>query len=175
MNAQAARSFPTPAEQSFPVPIAIEGLDPAPFAPLFELDDAELERRGIRRVIASENPGVSYPCRVSLKFAEAGEELLLLNYRHLDQPGSPYRAEGPLYVRRNAVRFARSSDYPEIVMHWTMSLRAYDREGMMREAEVAEKDALRAQVASWFADEAISHVDIHSMRRGCFFCRIERA
>lgn len=158
----------------FPVEIVIEGLDPAPFAPLFLLDDVELAARGIRRVIASENPGISYPCRVSLDFAGAGEELLLLNHRHLDKPGSPYRAEGPVFARRAARRYARSGVYPPVVMQRVMSLRAYDAEGMMLEAEVAEKDGLKAQVAGWLARPEIAHVDVHSMRRGCFFCRIER-
>lgn len=159
---------PTPA-------ITVEGLDPAPFAPLFALSDEELARRGIRRVFAPEDPGIGYPCRVSLDFAGAGEELLLLNHRHLDTPGSPYRAEGPVFVRRAGRRYARSGVYPPIALQRMMSLRAYDAEGMMLEADVAEKDGLKAQVAEWFARPEIAHVDVHSMRRGCFFCRIERS
>lgn len=154
--------------------IAIEGLDPAPFAPLFALTDEELAGRGIRRVFASENPGINYPCRVSLDYPAAGEELLLLNYRHLDAPGSPYRAEGPVFVRRAGRRYARSGVYPPIAMQRMMSLRAYDAEGMMLEADVAEKDGLKVLVAEWLARPEIAHVDVHSMRRGCFFCRIER-
>ena len=154
--------------------IAVEGLDPAPFAPLFALSDENLAQRGIRRVFASENPGINYPCRVSLDYPAAGEELLLLNYRHLDKPGSPYRAEGPVFVCRAARRYARSGIYPPIAMQRMMSLRAYDTEGMMLEADVAEKDGLKAQVAEWLARPEIAHVDVHSMRRGCFFCRIER-
>lgn len=154
--------------------IAVDGLDPAPFAPLFALSDEELAQRGIRRVFASDHPGVSYPCRVSLDFAGAGEELLLLNHRHLDAPGSPYRAEGPVFVRRAGRRYARSGVYPPVVMQRMMSLRAYDAEGMMLEADVAEKEGLKALVAEWLARPEIAHVDVHSMRRGCFFCRIER-
>lgn len=154
--------------------IAVDGLDPAPFAPLFALSDEELAQRGIRRVFASDHPGISYPCRVSLDFAGAGEELLLLNHRHLDAPGSPYRAEGPVFVRRAGRRYARSGVYPPVVMQRMMSLRAYDAEGMMLEADVAEKEGLKALVAEWLARPEIAHVDVHSMRRGCFFCRIER-
>lgn len=158
-----------------PVDIAIEGLDPAPFAPLFALSDEALMQRGIRRVFASDNPGINYPCRVSLDYPAAGEELLLLNHRHLDKPGSPYRAEGPVFIRRAARRYARSGVYPPIAMQRMMALRAYDAEGMMLDAEVAEKDGLKAQVAAWLARPEVAHVDVHSMRRGCFFCRIERA
>lgn len=155
--------------------ISVQGLPVARFAPLFELPDTELAKRGICREFATASPGFSYPCRVSLAFAEEGEELLLLNYRHLDRTDSPYRAEGPIYVRRNGVQFIGQGEYPEIVMQRMMSIRAYDGVGMMREAEVAEKGALEAQVADWFARPEIRHIDVHSMRRGCFFCRIERA
>ena len=45
----------------------IRGLDPALFAPLFDLPDAELRRRGAVRRIAQ--PGSIFPCRVSLQDA----------------------------------------------------------------------------------------------------------
>lgn len=170
MNAPFAASL---AEQTCSVVIA--GLDPLPFAPLFGLDDRALHRRGIRRVIASENPGINYPCRVSLDFAKAGEELLLLNHRHLDNPTTPYRAEGPVYIRRNAERFMGTDLWPTIIMQREMAVRAYDTDGMMLEAELAQKEALVAQVAAWLARSDVAHVDIHSARRGCFFCRVERA
>ncbi|MCA0399690.1 MAG: DUF1203 domain-containing protein [Proteobacteria bacterium] len=176
-NARLATSLVTPpaAAGDFPVRVKIAGLDPADFASLFALDDLALARQGIRRVIASAEPGINYPCRVSLDFAKEGEELLLLNYRHLDNPTTPYRAEGPLYVRRAATRFKAEGEYPPIIMQRMMSLRGYDNDGMMVEAEVAEKEGLVALAQEWLARPEIAHVDIHSMRRGCFFCRIERA
>ena len=75
------------------------GLDPAPFAGLFDLDDAALRARGGRRRVATEDPG--FPCRVSLQDAAVGEELLLLPFEHQAED-SPYRASGPIYLRRNA-------------------------------------------------------------------------
>lgn len=155
--------------------LAIRGLDPAPFRPFFGLSDAELAGRGIRRVIALENPGINYPCRVSLAYPQAGEELLLLNYRHLDRPGSPYRAEGPIFVRRGVSAFAGEESWPPIIMQRAMAVRAYDHEAMMVEADMAEKDDLVAMARGWLARPDIAHVDIHSLRRGCFFCRITRA
>ncbi|KAF0231999.1 MAG: hypothetical protein FD175_194 [Beijerinckiaceae bacterium] len=156
-------------------PVAISGLSYAPYASLFSLTDAELEARGMRRYFAPENPAIGYPCRVSLAFAKPGEELLLVNYRHLDKPGTPYRSEGPIFIRRNAVAFAKADAYPEIIMQREMSVRAYDAAGFMLEGELAEKEGLKALVDTWFARADVAHVDIHSARRGCFFCRIERA
>ncbi|WP_331716765.1 DUF1203 domain-containing protein [Stenotrophomonas sp. MMGLT7] len=51
-------------------------------------------------MVAAAAPG--FPCRVSLEEARVGEELLLLHHMH--QPAhAPYRAAGPIYVRRGAV------------------------------------------------------------------------
>lgn len=157
------------------VSLRIHGLDPLPFRPLFALDESALHARGMRRVIVPEAPGLNYPCRISLEFAAAGDELLLVNYRHLDQPHSPYRAEGPIFIRRDAVAFAGVNVFPPVIMQRPMSVRGYDAEGMMLEGEVAGGEALQALVREWLARPDIAHVDVHSARRGCFFCRIVRA
>ncbi len=69
------------------------------FAPLFSLSDEALAKLDARRVIATEAPG--YPCRVSLVDAAVGEELILVPFAH--QPASsPYRASGPVFVRKAA-------------------------------------------------------------------------
>lgn len=175
MPASALAAHPDRARAAQPVRLAIDGLDPAPFAPLFRLDDAALLARGIRRVIVPDNPGIGFPCRVSLDYPEAGEEMLLLNYRHLDRPSSPYRAEGPIFVRRGVAAFAAVDRLPPIILQREMAVRAYDGEGMMVEAEIAEKAGLEALARSWLQQYGVAHVDVHSIRRGCFFCRIRAA
>ena len=67
----------------------IQGLPVAPFTPLFDLDEQELAARGVLRRVADQQPG--FPCRVSLREAQPGEAVLLLNYEHLPVPG-PYRS-----------------------------------------------------------------------------------
>jgi hypothetical protein len=152
--------------------ITLSGLAPEPFQPLFALDDEALHQRGIRRMLAPDDPGIGYPCRVSLEFARPGDEMLLLNYRHFDDARSPYRSEGPIFIRRGVEQFQGRGEWPEIVMQRAMSVRAYDHDGMMAEAEIAEKEALKDLASAWLARPDIVHVDIHSMRRGCFFCRL---
>lgn len=151
--------------------LRFESLRPETFAPLFTLSDPALFDRGMRRVIAPDNPGINYPCRVSLDYPVAGEELLLVNYRHLDQPTTPYRAEGPVFVRRLAKAYAGGAMFPPIIMQREMAVRAYDRAGMMIEADLAAKEALVAMTLAWLARDEVAHVDFHSARRGCFFCR----
>src|SRR5579863_4661393 len=100
------------------------GLPSEPFASLFSLSDQALAEIDAQRVIATQKPG--YPCRVSLEDAEIGEELLLLPYVH--QPArSPYRASGPIFVRRTArQRRLAAGVIPDYVRLRQMSVRAYD-------------------------------------------------
>src|SRR5579862_6726161 len=112
----------------------IVGLPPAPFAPLFALSDAELSAINAQRVVADSNAG--YPCRISLTDAEIGEELLLLPYLH--QPAdSPYRASGPIFVRRGARQATiEPGVIPPYVARRLMSVRAYDELGWMTDGAV---------------------------------------
>ena len=147
------------------------GLDPAPFGSLFDLPEAELRARGIRRVRAD----AGFPCRVSLVDARQGEELLLLPFPHHDVD-SPYRSAGPIYVRRDA-RAAKlePDEVPAYVARRLMSLRAYDRDAMMLRAEVLDGTQVGARLHEWFADQAIDYVHLHNARPGCYSCMAVRA
>lgn len=152
----------------------IEGLAPNRFQPLFALTDAELEAMGTRRMIA-DAPN-SAPCRVSLIDAEPGERLILLNHRHLDAPSSPYRAEGPIFVREAASQADLPSDVvPEYLSRRLLSVRAYDRDWMMIDADVIEGAELDARLRDVLADERVEAVHVHTARRGCYLAAAVRA
>ena len=143
------------------------------FSALFALDDDALAARGIRRVIADEKPG--FPCRVSLVDAEPGETLLLLHHLHHDVSG-PYRASGPIFVRESAPTATPApGGVPLVLRGRLLSLRAYDAEGLMRDAEVTEGRELEPVVARLFTDPAVSYIHVHNARPGCYACRIDRA
>ncbi|TDK22741.1 DUF1203 domain-containing protein [Luteimonas aestuarii] len=146
----------------------LSGIDPAPFEALFALDDARLRELGAKRCIADSDRG--YPCRVSLEDAKTGDELLLLPYEH--QPAtSPYRASGPIFVRRGAMRrVLPASVVPPYVSARLMSLRAYDAGHMMIDAEVCEGVDVARELARMFRASAIAYVHLHNARRGCFSC-----
>lgn len=152
----------------------IHALPSAPFRPLFHLDDDALTALGARRMIA-DAPHAA-PCRVSLADAEPGERLLLLNHRHLDAPGSPYRADGPIFVREGAVEGAPAiGEVPDMLERRLLSVRAYDADWMMTEADVIEGRDLAARLEAWFADPAVSRIHLHTARRGCFMASAARA
>jgi hypothetical protein len=149
------------------------GLDPAPFANLFALRDTELAAIEACRVLADEND--AYPCRVSLKRAELREELLLLNYVHQPNAVPPYRAGGPIFVSRAVEAGFYRDELAPILQGRLLSLRAYDANALMVDAEVAEGDEGRRVIERFLANPAVSHVDAHFARRGCFAARVERA
>ena len=152
----------------------IHPLPLAPFQPLFDMDDAALLRLGARRMVA-DAPHAA-PCRVSLADAEPGERLILLNHRHLDAPASPYRSEGPIFVREAAMEAAPGvGEVPDMLGRRLLSARVYDADWMMTDADVVEGRDLAARLSDWFADAAVSTVHLHTARRGCFMAAAERA
>ena len=151
----------------------ITALDTAEFAPLFELSDSALAARQIVRRVADEKPG--FPCRVSLADAETGETLLLLNYEHLPAQ-SPYRAAHAIYVRAGAATAVLDPGaVPEVIVRRTISVRAFDADGMMTDAAVIAGTDVGAAIDRLFGDPAVAHVDLHNAAPGCFAARAVRA
>jgi hypothetical protein len=148
------------------------GLPYAQFAPLFELTDAGLSQMNIRRVIATETPG--YPCRVSLADANLGEELLLLPFEH-QSADSPYRASGPIFVRRDAMDASIDPGViPDYVRSRLMSVRAYDQEDRMTDAMVCAGADVSGAIQKMFDAAEVAYIHLHNANRGCFSCTVVR-
>ena len=152
----------------------IRGLDPQLFAHYFAMSDAELAAVDARRVIAD---GPRYPCRVSLVDATVGEELVLCHFAH-HEVASPYRAAGPIYVRRAAMTTTSFiDDVPPVLASRLLSVRAYRADGHMLAAEVVAGTELRAHIERMFGDVAyrdVAYLHAHNARPGCFAARIDR-
>jgi hypothetical protein len=150
----------------------IVALPAAPFAPLFSLSEAELSKIHAQRIVATAKPG--YPCRVSLTDAEIGEELLLLPYMH--QPAdSPYRASGPIFVRKGARQASiEPGVIPEYVARRLISVRAYDDADRMTDAAVCPGTEAAAQIQRLFDDPRVAYIHLHNANRGCFSCTVRR-
>ena len=151
----------------------ITGLSPEQFKPVFQLDAAALAAIGAQRIFADDASG--YPCRVSLAHALPGEELILMSYQH--QPGhSPYRAAGPVFARKSALTaFDEVNTVPEPVRMRLLSVRAYDRDDMIVEAEVVEGKEIEALIGRYFQRDDVAYLHLHYARRGCYACRVDRA
>jgi hypothetical protein len=150
----------------------ITGLDAALFRDLHFLSDTMLAEKGVRRVRVVEKPAA--PCRISLDDAEVGESVLLINYQH--QPAStPYRQQGPIFVRETDERFDAVGVVAPALARRTLSLRGFDREDMMIEADLVEGSDAGALIERFLANPAVAYIHAHYARRGCFAALIERA
>jgi len=150
----------------------LTGLDPTPFEPLFDLTDDALHRLGAVRCAADAVPG--FPCRIGLEDAPLGAELLLLAYEH-HPARSPYRASGPIFVRRGASRRELDAgEVPTYVLRRLISLRAYDPQAMMVDATVCDGPEVAAALDALYANDAIDYVHLHFAKRGCFSCVASR-
>ena len=150
----------------------IAGLDPTPFNRLHALRDGDLAAAGAHRVRVAEKPAA--PCRISLDDAEIGETVLLLN--HVHQPAdTPYRQQGPIFVRETTQRFDDVGVIPPALARRTLSLRGFDARHMMVEADLVEGAGAAALIARFFANPAVAYIHAHYARRGCFAALIERA
>jgi len=151
----------------------ITGLPPQPFEHLFGLDEQQLAAHGVKRVVADEHPG--YPCRISLEDAQHGESLLLLNFEHLPVD-SPYRSRHAIFVREGA-RQARPEvdEVPESIARRLLSVRSFDDEGSMLDADVVEGASLEPLIERLFKDASATYLHIHNAGRGCFAARVDRA
>lgn len=148
------------------------GLPHEPFQALFDLSADALARMHAVRMTVDSHPG--FPCRISLQDAAIGEEVLLLPYEHLAE-ASPYRAAGPIFVRRGVVRRVLApGEIPDYVSRRTMSLRAYDASHRMIAAGLYQGDAVATGIEHTLADAEVDYIHLHNAQRGCFSCRVER-
>ena len=150
----------------------ITGLSPDLFEGLSSLDDAALQARGMRRIVADADPG--YPCRISLQDAAAGESLLLLWHEH-HAVDTPYRSGGPIFIREAATEALVQLDaVPQQQRSRLLSVRAYDAQGWMLDADVIEGTDLESLIARYFANPQVGYLHVHNARRGCYACRVDR-
>lgn len=149
----------------------IVGLDPAPYGALHALPEAVLAEQGARRVRVENK--FSAPCRICLDDAEVGESIVLLSYTH--QPAqTSYQQQGPIFVRETEQRFDRSGIIPPALARRTLSLRGFDAEHMMIEADLVEGEGAAALIERFFTNPDVAYIHAHYARRGCFAALIQR-
>jgi len=143
------------------------------FAKLFSMSDAELATHAARRMTVDSHPG--FPCRVSLMDAPVGERVILTNFQH-HPANSPYQSTGPIFVREIAeTALPEVNEIPVMFRHRLLSIRAYDKAGLMEAARVIEGKVLEETIRELFANETISYLQIHNAAPGCFNCTVQRA
>jgi len=148
----------------------ITGLDPEPYRPLFALSDEELERRGMHRMTVT---SPTFPCRVSLVDRPIGEEVILLNHVSHDI-ANPYRASHAIFVAdTDQAEFV--DEVPPVFVRRVLSLRGFDKDGMMADALITRPGEADAGIRKLFDNPEIVAIHAHNAARGCFSAKIERA
>jgi hypothetical protein len=150
----------------------ITGLSKEPFAHLLNASDEVLAQAGAIRVTAAADKG--WPCRVSLNDAGAGESLILLNHVSHDV-ATPYRSSYAIYVRENAAEPAEYVDQtPPVFEGRPIALRAFDADGMLRDAALALPGEADVKIRALFATDEIAYIHAHNAAFGCFSAKVER-
>lgn len=151
----------------------ITGLSAEPFRHLYGLSDAGLKNLGVRRYSAHNT--TSYTDRIEMRDAKPGETVLLLN--HVCQPAdTPYKASHAIYVLEGAEEtYVGVNEIPELMLVYLQSLRAFDDEGMMVEADVAMGDEVKPTIQRLFENSRTSYIHAHNAKQGCYAGRIDRA
>ncbi|KZK79706.1 hypothetical protein PsAD13_05052 [Pseudovibrio sp. Ad13] len=144
----------------------ISGLKSNEFDALNGLSEEQLAERNVVVYVADEKPG--FPCRVTLDDAEVGERVFLLNYAY--QPNdTPYKASHAIFVRENAVdAMPYENEVPVSLSSRLLSLRGFDANHMMIEADIAQGSDIKPMLESFFENPDVSYIQMHYARRGCF-------
>jgi hypothetical protein len=150
----------------------IQGLSPDHFSHLFGLSHETLRDHQVVRYTVNSNPG--FPDRITLSDAQVSQTVLLLNYLHLDV-ANPYRSQHAIFVLEGGQQAFNEIDIvPEVLRTRTLSLRAYDAQGMMLDADLVDGREVETLIERLFDNPAADYLHAHNAKRGCFACRIDR-
>jgi hypothetical protein len=99
---------------------------------------------------------------------------LLVNYVH--QPvESPYRASHAIYVLEHPKRqYDRTDEIPEVLRSRVISLRAFDVDGMIVNADLCPGTQLEASIDQLLRQSSTAYIHLHYAKFGCFACRVDR-
>ena len=82
----------------------------------------------------------------------------------------------PIFVREGARQAApRPGEVPKLLRLRLLSVRAYDSNSLMLDADVVDGKALEPAIERLFSDPRIAYLHVHFARPGCYACRVDRA
>ncbi len=88
---------------------------------------------------------------------------------------NPYQASHAIFVRKGARQaFPGADEIPALFRHRLMSLRGFDADNSMVDADIAEGSELDAAIDRMFADPAIAYIHLHNAKPGCFAASVTR-
>ncbi len=154
------------------MPFQISALPAERFRHLFGADEQKLAAHGAARMIVDSHPG--FPCRISLEDVSMGETVLLLNYEH-QAAKSPYRSRHAIFVREHAEEAKlKPGNVPDQLRRRLLSIRAFDADDMMIDADVIDGADFEGPVETMLANPKVLYLHVHNAKRGCYAARVDR-
>lgn len=151
----------------------ISSLPSARFSHLFGKSDDALRAEGVIVKIADSKPG--FPCRVTLRDAEPGTRMLLLNFEHQDAP-TPYRSSHAIFVIDGAQEAALApGETPEQLRSRLLSVRAFSADGMLLDASLVEGAGAADVFEQMLQNSQAAYLHVHFAKFGCYAARVDRA
>lgn len=150
----------------------VSGLKSDPFIHLYGQSDTYLKQHGVIRVKVDKDLG--YPDRISLCDIPAGNNALLLN--HIYQAAkTPYFGCHAIFVwEGHTGQGLYINELPQVMTSRLLSLRAFDEDHLLVRADVCEGSDAERIIYAFFNDPAVSYIQVHHAKRGCYSCHIER-
>jgi hypothetical protein len=78
-------------------------------------------------------------------------------------------------VREDAENaYDRVDEVPDVMRIRLLSLRAYDAEGMMLDADLVDGKEIETVISRFFVSPHVAYIHAHNAKRGCYSGRIDR-
>jgi Protein of unknown function (DUF1203) len=126
-----------------------------------------------QRLVADSYPG--FPCRRCLRDAEIGDTVSLVSYDPFAGT-SPYTQPGPIFLHTDGCRAwgGPVDRVPAQLLRRQLSVRAFDRDHMMRDARIVAGTCLEATARELLEDDEVAYLHVHNAAPGCWAVRIDR-
>ena len=109
-----------------------------------------------------------------LRISKEPEEFLLISYQPLPDR-NPYAEIGPIFIHaRDCEPYATLDEFPQDFLQRQLVLRAYDRDGRIADAVVAEPGDGSNAAARFLSDDRIAEVHVRHTSYTCYDFKIVR-
>ncbi|HYZ16311.1 MAG TPA: DUF1203 domain-containing protein [Candidatus Acidoferrum sp.] len=116
----------------------------------------------------------SNPCRSCLRVTKSGSRLILFAHRPFTTDG-PYAEIGPVFIHaEECAPYAETERFPADFRPRRLTFRAYDGQGEIDDATVADGADAETVLQRLFARDDVAEVHVRNPAWGCYDFRVVR-
>lgn len=123
--------------------------------------------------VTADSP-TGYPCRHCLRWAQAGEQLVLFPYASIPA-GHPYSEIGPIFVHAEPCQRYKATDQYPADFRGGRVIRAYNAKKDMIAADVVAENDPETVIEKLLGNPETEFLQARSADRGCYTFGITRA